>query len=243
MSTVAIEEAGAPPAVPDPRPRRRWRGWGTGLLVVAVVAALGWVVGFSPVLSVRTVRVLGLHRLSAATVRDSARVAPGQPLIRVPRAAVERRIEALPEVSAARVELSFPSTVIITVTERVAAGFRQTSTDSWTFVDATGRSFSVLHRAPRDLPQLTPAPAVADDPGTLAALASVAGAVPAAVRGHVSEITATSPTSVLLILTDRRTVMWGSADSNADKARLLPTLLKRPGTVYDISNPALVWAR
>lgn len=254
MSTAADEETRAgeptpelPPASPVPdspvRRRARWRIAVAVAVVVAVVAGLTWVIGFSSVLAVRTVRVVGAHRLDPAAVRAAARIEPDEPLIRVPRVAVERRIEALPAVAAARIDLSFPNTVIIRITERVASGYRRTSAGSWTLVDGTGRSFGVLDRAPTDLPELAPAADVAADPATLAALAGVAAAVPATVRRHLRQLTATGPDAVLLVLSDQRTVLWGASSENAEKARVLPALLKRPGTSFDISNPALVVAR
>jgi hypothetical protein len=38
-------------------------------------------------------------------------------------------------------------------------------------------------------------------------------------------------------------VLWGSADRSADKAQVLPALLTRDGTTFDVSNPDVVVAR
>jgi cell division protein FtsQ len=45
------------------------------------------------------------------------------------------------------------------------------------------------------------------------------------------------------VLRDHRVVRWGSPDRSSDKARVLSALLARPGTVFDVSDPDLVYAR
>jgi hypothetical protein len=38
-------------------------------------------------------------------------------------------------------------------------------------------------------------------------------------------------------------VHWGSAAQSAEKARVLPTLLKQPGTQIDVTDPAQPFTR
>ena len=250
-------DAGLPDAEPDAgpsgtgalpdvaemgRPPRRWRRWGAGALVIALLAGLVWIVVFSPVLAARSVKVEGTQRLSRDQILAAADVRLGTPLVRVPRGAIVRRVERLAEVRSARVELSFPGTVVIAVTERVAAAYRQTADGHFTYVDATGRSFADLSAAPAALPQLAPSAAVANDTTTLAAMALISSALPASIRAEVSEFTATSSDDITLALRDGRSVVWGDATRNADKIRILPALLSRPGHVFDVSNPDQVFA-
>ena len=171
---------------------RRWRRWLAGTLAVAVVVGLVWIVVFSPVLSARSVRVEGMHRLTTAQVVDAAQVPTGTPLVRVSRGAIARRVEQLPQVLSARVELSFPSTVVIEVTERVAAAYGLAAHGGYTYVDATGKTFDNMAAAPTGLPLLSPAADVAADPVTLAAMAQIAAALPASVSRLVRSIAATA---------------------------------------------------
>src|SRR6266545_1089667 len=90
---------------------------------VGLIAVLVWVVVFSSVLGVKRVVVHGAHVLSAARIRSVADVPHGRPLVRVDTGTIAHRIEALPEVAAVSVRVSYPSTVMITVTERVAVGY------------------------------------------------------------------------------------------------------------------------
>ena len=220
---------------------RRWRRWLAAVLAVAVLAGLVWIVAFSPVLAARSVKVEGTHRLSAAQVVDAARVPIGTPLVRISRGDIARRVEQLAQVRSARVELSFPSTVVVEVTERVAAAYGRAPQGGFTYVDETGRTFGAAATAPTGLPLLSPANNVAADPATLAAMAQIASALPTTVRSQIREITASAADAVDLKLRDGRTVVWGGSDRNADKVRILPALLRRPGHVFDVSNPDQVF--
>ena len=240
MSVLTAGRTTGGTSTPGTRPRR-WRRWLAATLALAVVIGLGWIVVFSPVLSARSVRVEGMHRLTTAQVVDAAQVPIGTPLVRVSRGAIARRVEQLAQVRSARVELSFPSTVVIAVTERVAAAYGLAAHGGFTYVDATGRTFDNLTTAPTGLPLLSPAAAVAADPTTLAAMAQIASALPARVAGLVKAITATAADDVELQLRDGRTVVWGGSDRDADKIRILPALLARKGHVFDVSNPSQVF--
>jgi cell division protein FtsQ len=220
---------------------RGWRRWVAAALVVGVLAGLVWIVAFSSVLAARAITVEGTQRLSRAQILAAAGVPLGTPLVRMPRGDIARRVERLPEVRTARVELSFPSTVVIAVTERVAAAYRQTSDGHFTYVDATGRSFADLTAVPAALPQLAPSANLAQDTSTLAAMAQVAAALPATIRAEVEQLTATAADDITLALRDGRSVVWGDATRSADKARILPKLLKQPGHVLDVSNPDQVF--
>ena len=240
MSVMAPRRTSANPETSGIRPRR-WRRWLAGVLALAMVIGLVWIVVFSPVLSARSVKVEGMHRLTTAQVVDAAQVPIGVPLVRISRGAIANRVEQLAQVSSARVELSFPATVVIEVTERVAAAYGLAAHGGFTYVDATGRTFDNMSTAPTGLPLLSPAANVAADPTTLAAMAQIAAALPATLGSLVKDITATAVDDVSLQLRDGRTVVWGGSDRNADKIRILPALLRRKGHVFDVSNPDQVF--
>lgn len=208
---------------------------------VLVGVVLTWLVAFSSVFGVRTVRVDGLHTISAAEVRAAARIAPGTPLVRLDRAAILHRVEALPEVASVTLRTSFPSTVVLTVTERVAIGYVKDGS-GYRLVDKTGDQFRLLTAPPARLP-LFVVPSGAAAQATGGAIATVAAALPATVRAEVASIQALDPQSITLLLTDQRVVVWGSADRSADKARILPALLAQPGGQFDLTNPDMPFSR
>jgi cell division protein FtsQ len=230
----------ARPSAPPP-PSSTRRSWSLLALMVAVVATVVWLVAVSPVLGVRTVRVEGARSISVTRIEAVAAVPHGRPLVRVSTAAVERRVERLAQVAAASVTVSYPSTVVIRVTERVAVGFFSAGR-TYSLVDRTGRLFQTVRHAPR-LPHLVASGAAIDDPATVRTLAAVAVALSPALRKLVTAISADDPNHVTLLLRGGRSAIWGTAERSVQKATVLAALLHRPGTVFDVSDPALVVVR
>ena len=211
------------------------------VLLVGVVVVGTWVVAFSPVLGAKRVLVRGAHVLSVAQVRAAAAIRHGAPLARLDTGAVAGRVDALPDVASAHVRVSYPSTVVITITERVAVGYLAAG-DSAILVDRSGAQFRTVSKTPRALPRFDlPSGARAVAAGQ--AVATVAAALTPALLAKLKSIKADGPQSITLLLADGRTVRWGSADRSADKARVLPALLSRPGTTFDVSDPDVVVAR
>jgi cell division protein FtsQ len=109
-------------------------------------------------------------------------------------------------------------------------------------MDRTGAQFQTTTAAPRGLPELAlPTGVLAREAG--AAVATVAAALPAALRARVASIQAFDPSAITVLLRDDRVIHWGSAERSGDKAAVLAALLTRPGRVFDVSNPDLVVSR
>ena len=221
---------------------RRWRMWILLGAVVAVLATALWAVVWSPLLGVRQITVRGsLHYLTRAEVERAAEVPLGRSLVRLDSAAIGHRVEGLPEVATVDVAADYPSTVVITLAERVAVGYVTRGSDV-RLVDRTGRQFHPVTSAPRGVPRLQ----VADGPraqASAAAAATAASALPASVLALLATVQADDPAGISLVLRDNRIVRWGGPDRSSDKARVLAALLARPGTVFDVSDPDLVYAR
>jgi cell division protein FtsQ len=206
---------------------------------VGIVAVLIWVVLFSSVLGANRVVVHGAHTVPFTRIQAVADVPHGRPLVRLDTAAIAQRVETLPDVGSASVRVSYPSTVVITVRERIAVGYLNFGSAA-ILVDDSGRQFRTVATPPQALPCFDiPAGATA----TGQAVATVAAALTPAVRSKLSSISASDASSITLRLRDGRTVQWGSADRSADKAQVLPTLLARGGSDFDLTNPDVVVAR
>jgi cell division protein FtsQ len=210
-------------------------------VIVLVAALVVWVVAFSPLLGVKTITVRGAHIASVAQVRAAAAINSGTPLVRLDTAAVARRVGSLPTVASVAVHTSYPSTVTITVVERVALGYVQ-SGEKFVLVDKTGDQFRTVSRAPRGLP-LFAVPSGPQAKATGEAMSSVAAALTPQLRARVASIQGFDPTAITLLLTDRRVVRWGSAERSAEKAQILPTLLAQPGSQFDLTNPDQPFSR
>jgi cell division protein FtsQ len=203
--------------------------------VVLIGAVVTWLVAFSSVFGVRTVTVRGIHTLRADQVRSAAKIDNGAPLVRLDTDGIRTRVEALPDVASAKVTTSFPSTVIITVSERVAVGVVQTGS-GYLLVDRTGNQFRTARDRPAHLP-LFVIPKGTDARETGGAVATVAAALPARIRARIASIQALDPQAITLLLTNGRVVRWGSADRSAQKARILPALLHERGDQFDVTDP------
>lgn len=213
--------------------RRRLIIGSAAFVVLAVLAV--WLFAFSPVFGVRSVTVRGTHLLTARQVEDAARISHGTPLLRLNEAAITRRVEQLPEVGSAQVTTSFPSTVTITITERVPVGYVKQG-NGYALVDHTGSQYRTTATRPPKLP-LFVVPSGADARTSGSALATVAAALPARIRAKTASIQALNPQAITLVLKDDRVVQWGSADRSAEKARVLVALLPHADQQIDLTDP------
>lgn len=228
---------------PEPQqaapPRRVIRGlkllmWSALASVVAV--ALGLVLYFTPVMSVRETVITGLSVLTEQDVTAAAAVPAGTPLLQVDTDSVAERVATLRRVASARVQREYPSTLRITVVERVPLVVKDFP-DGPHMYDRDGVDF-VTGPPPPGLPYLdadTPGP---KDPATKAAL-QVLTSLPPEVAGQVSRIAAPSVAAITLTLIDGRVVVWGTNDRTDEKAAKLAALLTQPGRTYDVSSPDL----
>jgi cell division protein FtsQ len=207
-----------------------------GVAAAVVLAVLAtWLVAFSSVFGVRNVEVRGISVLTANQVRAAADISNGTPLVRVDTGAITQRVEHLPEVESAQVSTSFPSTVVITVEERVAVGYVRRGGHP-RLVDHTGAVFRTVEVTPVGLPHFV-LPTGDAEHDTALAVATVAGALPTALIGQVRSIEALDATAITLVLTRHRLVRWGSAERTPEKAHLLPALLRRPVGYVDLTDP------
>jgi cell division protein FtsQ len=229
------------------RPRRRRPlQVAFGLLILA---ALAWLLWFGPVLAVRTVQVDGVSTLTADEVRRSAAVDEGTPLLRVDVEAAEARVAALPQVAAVEVTRGWPSSVVITVVERVPVAVVG-EPGRRSLVDDEGVLFdTVSGDAPDGVVPLDVAAPGPDDPATMAVLAAI-DALPADVRDDVASAAATGADDISLTLTDDTVVLWGSAEESDKKASVLVALMEQigagslePAGTIDISAPDAVVLR
>lgn len=238
--TTALREPRVSNAEPPAR-RRRWRWLAAAVVVVVLVGVLTWIVAFSSILGVSTVRIRGSHTLTGDQVRTASGIELGDPLVRLDTGSIEQRIERLPDIASAHVMVSYPSTVLITVRERVPVGYLTLSRGA-VLVDVTGRQFRSVTSAPAGLPRFDVPPGAVGE-ASARAVAQVAGALPTALRRSLTSIQAVDPSSVTLDLADHRIVRWGSADRSDIKGRVLTALLTQPGSVFDVSDADLAVVR
>jgi len=205
-------------------------------LVSVVAVGLGLLLYFTPIMAARITVITGLTTLSEEEVEQAAAVSPGTPLLQIDTDAVADRVATIRRVASARVQREYPSTLRITIAERVPVAVRDYPDGSHLF-DRDGVDFASAPPPP-GLPYLdTDNPGPNDDP-TKAAL-QVLLALRPEVSGQVSRIAAPSVAAITLTLVDGREVIWGTTDRTDEKALKLGALLTQPGHTYDVSSPDL----
>lgn len=220
-------------ALSPPPVRRRWVRVLVGLLVLALLTALGWLIGFSSVLAARQVAVTGVKTLTPDQVRAAARVPLGAPLARQDVGAIASRVETLRLVKSVRVRRTWPRTISIAVQERTPVlAVRQAS--GFLIIDASGTWFLTVPTVPAGVVLTDVDPTNAP---LLSEVGTVASALPATLKRKVDHIEALSPDSIKLVLSDRDVAVWGDAEDSPLKVQVLTALLKRSASTYDVSAP------
>jgi cell division protein FtsQ len=231
------------------------------VLGAAALAAGGWFLLHSPLLSARVVRVEGSVHTSRARIVAVAGLAHEPPLIDVDPGAAAARLEALPWVARATVTREWPDGVEVRVVERrpvavlptTAAGPRakpgaapaRAPEEPWALVDRSGRVLALTANPPTGLVHLT-APVQAGAPGSTVpreALAGlrVAATLPPAFRAQVTAVVVEPGGRVHLTLTTPVTVDLGTAsqlpEKYEDTAAVLAGASLVAGDVIDVSVP------
>jgi cell division protein FtsQ len=208
--------------------------WSALASVVAV--GLGLLLYFTPIMAARETVITGLTVVTQEEVEQAAAVVPGTPLLQINTDAIAERVATIRRVASARVQREYPSTLRITVVERIPVVVKDYPDGPHLF-DRDGVDFATAPPPP-GLPYLdADNPGPSDDP-TKAAL-EVLLALRPEVSGQVSRIAAPSVAAITLTLIDGREVIWGTTDRTDEKALKLGALLTQPGRTYDVSSPDL----
>jgi cell division protein FtsQ len=206
------------------------------IILTVVSVALGLVLYFTPLMAARSIVVIGTGAVTREQVLDAAQVRLETPLLQINTDHVADRVAGIRAVASARVQREYPSTLRITIAERVPLVVKDFPDGPHLF-DRDGVDFATAPPPP-GLPYLdvdNPGPT---DPPTKAALEVLTALRPEGVA-QVSRGAAPSVASITLTLADGRTVVWGTTDRTDEKADKLTALLTQPGRVYDVSSPDL----
>jgi cell division protein FtsQ len=203
---------------------------------LAVLLLLGWVVGFSPVLAVRRVEVVGVPEGEVAAIRAMARVPLGEPLARVDAGAVAARVAERATVADVSIERSWPGTLVIHASPRQPFLVVQNPQGQLQVVDETGVAYAQVSTAPRGVPTVNAATTAALSRDALAAAVSVLKALPATLQKRVTNITVSSANLVTLRI-GRTSVVWGGIDEPDRKVEIMTALLRAHPSLIDVSAP------
>jgi cell division protein FtsQ len=214
--------------------RQKGRSRRHKLIAAIVVIALGggaFAVVHSSILGARHVSVSGAPEVPASVVIRAAGLSNHPPLIDLDAAVIARRVERLPWIATAAVEIGWPSSVSIRLTERVPVATVRLAVGGYAVCDATGRILEDVAARPASLPVVSVA--TAGPPGsTLSgsgpALAAAAAAMPESMVAQTVELAASTEGTVLVLSSGLQAVI-GSSDSLSQKFVSLATVLAHGG--------------
>ena len=209
-----------------------------GIVALAAVGALVWLVGWSDLLALEEVHVTGADASVEADVLAVAAPPMGEPLVRIDTAAMADAVRGLPEVADVSVTRSWPRALTIAVEPRTPAAVISDGS-SWWQVDGDGVLFGDGTEQPDGLPVLeAPTGDAVEEVAARAAGVAVLTGLPGELAELVVAVTAETEASVQLTLDSGTTVRWGTADEMDNKSDVLLALLAEEATHYDVSAPA-----
>jgi len=225
--------------------RQRRLTWTAGVGSVLALAIVVVIVTTSPLMSLRTIRVEGVSRLSASEVIEQLQPLAGLPLARVSAADVARELSDVALIQSVDTRVELPDTLAVSIVERTPLGAVGTA-GNFRVVDQAAVELWTDTVRPTELPLIGVA-ANAEDRGFQAIVEALA-VIPADVLRRIDRITATSADTVAFSLRDsEHQVLWGSSEFSSQKARALPAALQAAGAsgskLIDLSTPDIVVIR
>lgn len=221
------------------RSRRRKLAWIVSF--ATLIALVGCVTGavYSPLLSLKTVRIEGASKVSATDIQAAVASQLGKPLAFIDTNAIRSSIARFPIIRSFVTETLPPDTLVIRIAERAAVGSLATAT-GFSVVDPAGVVLESSTVRTAGLPLIDLGSASSSTPAFTSAVA-VLLALPAKLSSQVDTVSAQTSDDVTLTLTGGKTVVWGSSEKTELKARVLAAMVLAPASAsaakYDVSAP------
>ncbi len=224
---------------------------GAVLAAVLLLAGAVYLVGFSPALVAREVRVEGLSDTLGSRVHEQAQVPLGEPLARIDTGAVAERVSRIGLLDEVEVSRSWPSGIAITATPKVPVVAVENSEGELEVAAADGELYATVQRLPDDvqLVQLVDAnpDEAADDEATAHQLRQAVQVVqtleimPDRTVGRLEDLEVRGRETVQFTL-GSASVVWGSGRESEPKAEVLQVLLDQQDVadaevVIDVTAP------
>jgi cell division protein FtsQ len=215
-------------------PGRRLWPWGLAVAAVAVIAfVLVWA---TPMFAVKEVRVSGTSVLDPAEVAAAADEYLDRSILRADLDAIAAEVASSPPVKSVDVSRSWPTAILIEVTEREPYLAVPSGEETFLMVDSEGVVFDEVDEIPESIWNVE---LDAPGPGDLATVETIAvlRSLPSSLAEEVERVETPSPAGVSLHLEDGRTVEWGDGSDNDEKARVALRLLESGYEHVDVSAP------
>jgi cell division protein FtsQ len=210
------------------------------LASVALFCSLIAVAVFSPMLELQKITIEGASRVDPAAIHDELDNQLGTPLALVDFDQITAKLALFPLIRSYTTESVPPHTLVVTIVERQPIGMVDNGSD-FAIVDPAG---VVIESAPDPvlgIPVIDAGQPTISNP-VFAAAIEVLLALPPELLARVATISATTKDDVTFVLADDiQSVIWGSVDRSAYKARVLAALVATQSATarreFDVSAP------
>ena len=216
--------------------RRPWLLAAWLAVAVALLAGGAWLVELSPVLVVKSVKVVGVPPGEVSAIVSRAAVPMGRPLAKVDTRAIGRKVIVVATLAKVTVSRSYPNTILISATSRVPVLAVKNPQGQVQVVDSQGVAYATVSAAPKGVPLID----TVENPSSLESMRAamaVLRALSPGQRAQVTSVTVQGPNMVTLKL-GAVTVMWGGASEPELKVKVMTALLRQKDVVtIDVSAP------
>lgn len=211
---------------------------GIAALAAALVAALVWLLFFSPVLKLQPERisVQGANEwVSAEQVSSIAAEQAGRSLIVVSTGTIADRLKAMPGVTSAQVDKRWPHGLTITVAAQKPAAVLKSADGAMTAVDSQARVLNAVGASVAGIPviDVDSVSAGLENRAVQQAL-QILASLPESMRQRIGSVTAKTQDSVTTVLDGGNyTIVWGDASQLTLKKAEVNKILGDPAVIGD----------
>lgn len=217
--------------------RRRRRYLFAGLAAVFGLAIFVAVGVFTPLMSVKEVRIVGVEQVNVDELRAAVSQFEGVPIALVNDQELHRALEPFAQIERYALDRIPPHTLVLRIEER--EGVIALERDGrFVLYDAAGVLIGDSTEQPEGVP-LAEGPVREISSTAFDAAAQVIRSMPADVREKLSVVTAESPRAIVFVLHDGVEVIWGDAALTQHKSVVLRSMLSAVAgaSTIDVSSP------
>ena len=208
------------------------------LIPIILVAALGYLFGWSSIFDIRSIEVSGLEGSKTLTAKKIIRksgIGIGDKLARVNAGDVARALSVYPEVAGVDINRKPLHTVELVIQLREVDVAFATRQGKFLLGDKNGVTFVEVSRPPQGVP------VIAGDRRFINDAMQIYDALPKKIRQRVARIDLPSKASITLELRGGLKILWGSVGDQEAKLTVLDALLAAPenkrARFVDIATP------
>ena len=194
---------------------------------------LAWVLGWSSLLTVRTIQIEGIAPKSALNGKQliaESGIRVGEKMARAHISTLSELKAKYPKIESIALKRSWPSTVTLVVKEKIAIAAVYVN-GVYQLYGEDGLPFARVATPPSDLPVIT-----GRETAGIKAAVSIYRSLPADLDSQIATLTARTNDLIEFTIGETR-ITWGSSDDSATKIKVLRVLLKTPAKKIDVSAP------